>query len=73
MCHDTQADYSPDFAAIARACGIEGIRVDQPDQLRPVLEKALNGNEPILLDVIMDRDVGVPTDGYWDILDIYQY
>jgi hypothetical protein len=41
--------------------------------LRPVLEKALNANEPILLDVIMDRDVGVPTDGYWDILDIYQY
>jgi len=73
ICHDTQADYSPDFAAIARACGIGGIRVDQPDQLRPALEKALNGNEPILLDVIMDRDVGVPTDGYWDILDIYQY
>jgi acetolactate synthase-1/2/3 large subunit len=73
ICHDTQADYSPDFAAIARACGIEGIRVDQPDQLKPALEKALNGNEPVLLDVIMDRDVGVPTDGYWDILDIYQY
>ncbi len=71
--HDTQADYSPDFAAIARACGIDGIRVAKPDQLRPALEKGLNGSEPILLDVIMDRDVGVPTDGYWDILDIYQY
>jgi acetolactate synthase-1/2/3 large subunit len=71
--HDTQADYSPDFAGIARACGIDGVRVDQPDRLRPALEKSLNGNEPTLLDVIMDRDVGVPTDGYWDILDIYQY
>ena len=71
--HDTQADYSPDFAGIARACGIDGIRIDKPDQLRPALEKALNGSEPILLDVIMDRDVGVPTDGYWDILDIYRY
>jgi acetolactate synthase-1/2/3 large subunit len=71
--HDTRADYSPDFAGIARACGIEGIRVDKPDQLRPALEKGLNGSEPMLLDVIMDRDVGVPTDGYWDILDIYQY
>ena len=73
MCHNTQESYSPDFAAIAKACGIDGIRVDQPEQLRPALEKALNGNEPVLLDVIMDRDVGVPTDGYWDILDIYQY
>jgi acetolactate synthase-1/2/3 large subunit len=71
--HDTRADYSPDFAGIARACGIDGIRVDKPDQLRPALEKGLNGSEPMLLDVIMDRDVGVPTDGYWDILDIYQY
>jgi acetolactate synthase-1/2/3 large subunit len=71
--HDTQADYSPDFAGIAKACGIDGIRVDKPDQLMAALEKALNGNEPTLLDVIMDRDVGVPTDGYWDILDIYQY
>jgi acetolactate synthase-1/2/3 large subunit len=73
MCHNTQEGYSPDFAAVARGCGIEGIRVNQPEQLRPALEKALSGNEPVLLDVIMDRDVGVPTDGYWDILDIYQY
>ena len=45
-----------DFAAIARGCGIEGIRVDEPDQLRPALEKALNDEGPVLLDVIMDRD-----------------
>jgi len=71
--HDTQKGYSPDFAAVAKGFGIEAIRVDQPEQLRPTLEKALNDNEPFLLDVIMDRDVGVPTDGYWDILDIYRY
>jgi acetolactate synthase-1/2/3 large subunit len=69
----TQEDYSPDYAAIARGCGIEGIRIDKPDQLRPALEKALSDGGPVLLDVIMDRDVAVPTDGYWDILDIYKY
>ena len=37
------------------------------------LERAFNAKEPVLLDVIMDRDVGVPTDGHWDILDIFQY
>ena len=69
----TEEEYSPDFAAVARGCGIEGIRIDKPDQLKPALEKALNNEGPILLDVIMDREVAVPTDGHWDILDIYQY
>jgi acetolactate synthase-1/2/3 large subunit len=73
VCHETQEDYNPDFAAVARACGIEGILVDKPEQLRPALEQAFNSPGPVLLDVIMDRDVSVPTDGYWDILDIYQY
>ncbi len=73
VCQETQKDYNPDFAAAARAFGIEGIFIDKPEQLKPALEKALNSDKPVLLDVIMDRDVAVPTDGYWDILDIYQY
>jgi acetolactate synthase-1/2/3 large subunit len=73
VCKSTNQDYSPDFAAVARACGIEGVRVEKPEELKPALERALNCNGPILLDVIMDRDVAVPTDGYWDILDIYKY
>jgi acetolactate synthase-1/2/3 large subunit len=72
-CPENQEDYSPDFAAVARACGIEGIRVEKPQELKPALERAFSVNAPILLDVIMDRDVGVPTDGHWDILDIYKY
>jgi acetolactate synthase-1/2/3 large subunit len=73
VCRESQKDYNPDFAAVARAFDIEGILIDKPDQLRPALERAFNADAPVLLDVIMDRDVGVPTDGYWDILDIYQY
>jgi acetolactate synthase-1/2/3 large subunit len=73
VCQETQEDYTPDFASVARAFGIEGILVDKPDQLKPALKKAFSSEGPVLLDVIMDRDVGVPTDGYWDILDIYQY
>ena len=73
VCKSTNQEYSPDFAAVARACGVEGVRVEKPEELKPALEKALNCNGPILLDVIMDRDVAVPTDGYWDILDIYKY
>jgi acetolactate synthase-1/2/3 large subunit len=73
VCRESHKDYNPDFAAVARAFDIEGILIDKPDQLRPALERAFNADAPILLDVIMDRDVGVPTDGHWDILDIYQY
>jgi acetolactate synthase I/II/III large subunit len=59
---------------VARACsGIEGIRVDRPEQLKPALERAFGSKGPVLLDVIMDRDVSVPAAGYWDILDIYKY
>ncbi|MEW6263262.1 MAG: thiamine pyrophosphate-binding protein [Thermodesulfobacteriota bacterium] len=72
-CRDTDQDYNPDFAAVARAFDIEGLRIEKPGDLRPALKKALDSDRPVLLDVIMDRDVAVPTDGYWDILDIYQY
>ena len=54
VCKSTNQDYSPDFAAVARACGIEGVRVEKPEELKPALERALNCNGPILLDVIMD-------------------
>ena len=69
----TGREYSPDFAGIARSFGIKAMRIEHPDELQKALKKAFASNEPILLDVLMDRDIPVPTDGYWDILDIYQY
>jgi thiamine pyrophosphate-dependent acetolactate synthase large subunit-like protein len=47
--------------------------VERPEELKPALIEALAHDGPFLLDVVMDRSVAVPTDGYWDILDIYQY
>ena len=72
-CVDTGEDYSPDFAAVARGFGVEAAKVEKASELRPALEMAFAADGPVLLDVYMDRDVGVPTDGHWDILDIYQY
>jgi acetolactate synthase I/II/III large subunit len=49
-------DPSPDFAAIARAQGAHGARVERPQDLAPALEDAkravLNDGRPALLDVI---------------------
>ena len=34
------APYSPDFAAIARACGADGIRIERAEDLEPALRQA---------------------------------
>jgi acetolactate synthase I/II/III large subunit len=62
--------YSPDFAAIARAYGIDGIKVTSAAEFKPALEKAIKMNRPVLIDVHMKNEP-VPTAGHWDIMDIY--
>ncbi len=61
---------SPDYAAIARAYGIEGIRITCAAELKPALLRAIKLNKPIVLDVAMINNP-VPTTGHWNILDIY--
>jgi acetolactate synthase I/II/III large subunit len=46
-----------DYAGIARAMGCSGIRVTDPEQLRPALEEALaNTSNPTVLDIVVTRD-----------------
>jgi acetolactate synthase-1/2/3 large subunit len=63
----------PNFAEVAKGFGVASRRVERPEDLRPALQEALAHDGPFLLDVVMDKTIAVPTDGYWDILDIYQY
>jgi len=63
--------YSPDFAAIARACGADGITIEHPDQLEPALRNACTSGRPTVIDVPM-RNTPVMTPGEWDIERIYQ-
>jgi acetolactate synthase I/II/III large subunit len=62
--------YSPDFAAIAKAYGIEGIRIKSAAEFRPALERAIKSGKPTVIEVAMVNEP-VPTTGHWDILDIY--
>lgn len=62
--------YSPDFAAIARAYGVEGIRIEKAADFKPALEKAVAMNKPVVIDVWMVNNP-VPTAGHWNIMDIY--
>lgn len=68
--HKDGKPYSPDFAAIARAYGIDGVRVESPEDFKPALQKALALGKPYVLDVIMEN-APVPTAGHWNIMDIY--
>jgi acetolactate synthase-1/2/3 large subunit len=43
-----------DFAAIARAFGVQGIRVERADEIAPALRRALEMDEPVVVDVITD-------------------
>ncbi len=46
---------NPDFARLADAAGILGIRVEKPEELRPALEQAFRHDGPALVDVIVNR------------------
>ena len=42
------------FVDLARGMGVEGVRVDKPDQLRTALDAALRSGRPYLLDVAIE-------------------
>jgi acetolactate synthase-1/2/3 large subunit len=63
--------YSPDFAAIGRACGADGHLIAQPGDLIGALRTAVERRRPAVLDVPMVNEP-VPTPGHWNIKDIYQ-
>lgn len=62
--------YSPDFAAIANGYGIKGIKIENAEQFKGALKEAIAANEPVVIDVAMKNEP-VPTDGKWNINDIY--
>lgn len=62
--------YSPDYSAIARAYGIEGVKIKSADEFKPALKRAIESNKPFVIDVPM-VNIPVPTAGHWNIMDIY--
>ena len=58
---------NPDFVALARACGADGIRVERPGDLAGALEHAIKVNAPFVLDVHVDRDIRPPGVGTWEL------
>ena len=60
-----QRPYNPDFAAWARACGVEGLSVTKSQDFKGALEHAIKLEAPCLIDVHVDANVRPPATGTW--------
>ena len=49
-------NHNPDFAAIANAAGVRGIRVERPAEVRDGIRDALDHDGPALVDIVTDPD-----------------
>ncbi len=59
--------YNPDFAAWARACGVEAFTVTRSQDFAGVLEQAVALGKPALIDVHVDAEVRPPATGAWEL------
>ena len=59
--------YNPDFAAWARAAGVDGYTVTRSQDFAGVLEKAVAANRPALIDVHVDANIRPPATGAWEL------
>lgn len=59
--------YSPDYAAMARSMGAEGLRVEAPGDLGPALATALDSGRPAVVEVIVDAEAKPPAVASWDL------
>ena len=64
---DNQEPYNPDFAAMARACGVHGTTVTKSNDFKDALEHAVASGKPALIDVHVDAEVRPPATGTWQL------
>ncbi len=63
--HTDAVDFTAvDHAAIARACGVQGIRVERGEDVGPALDRAFASGAPALLDIVTDPDAKPPISFY---------
>ncbi len=63
--HTDVVHFQPvDHAAIARACGVQGVRVDHPDQLADALSTAIASDVLTVIDVVTDERAYPPVTSF---------
>jgi sulfoacetaldehyde acetyltransferase len=60
----TELNKGVEYAAVAKACGLHGVKVDTPAALEEALTKAVEGqmqrNETTLIEVVLNQELGEP-------------
>jgi len=64
--HDGEL-WNPDFAAMAKSMGGEGVRIEKACDVAPAVEAAIKSGKPTVLDVIINRDTPVPLISTWQM------
>lgn len=55
----TLLETSPDFVKLAEAYGALGLRATKPDEVVPVIKKALKSPKPVIMDFVVANEEGV--------------
>ena len=53
---ETTLNRATDFVKLAEAFGVTGFRIEKPEELQEVLEKALATDGPVIIDYKIDSD-----------------
>jgi acetolactate synthase-1/2/3 large subunit len=64
---DTGLPYNPDFAAMARSAGIEGVRIDRAADLGDAVRKGIATGKPYLIDAQISADRNPAGAGAWEL------
>ncbi len=56
----TTLNNSPDFVKLAESFGINAVRITKPGETADCVKKAIKDNEPIVLDIVIDKDECLP-------------
>jgi acetolactate synthase I/II/III large subunit len=63
----TDKPYNPDFAAMARISGIEGVRVDRAADLADAIRAGIATGKPYLIDANIGADMNPGGAGVWEL------
>jgi acetolactate synthase I/II/III large subunit len=59
--------WNPDFVKMTEAMGGRGIRIEHPDQFGDAYREAIRSNVPTVIEVMINRDTGIPITGTWQM------
>jgi acetolactate synthase I/II/III large subunit len=64
---ENKQPYNPDFALLAKSCGIEAVTITRSQDFAGALEHAVRAHRPYVLDVHVDAEVRPPATGAWQL------